>query len=178
MVPREIAGSGVSVRGEIGLAAQSTQCGWADGVGRPFCEQLSTEGTMHPNHILAISAALLLAGSNGAPRHGSERLPAQVRFSNKMGGNRTWSLQSNAKVLFADVLPNTTTSYVPVTDTAARLTLHREGSDSVLATTNYQFAAGSYYTATATYANGDRPMLSVERDVPPRDTMPAFRRPP
>jgi len=132
---------------------------------------------MHPNHILAISAALLLAGSGGAPRQVSVRLPAQVRFANKMGGNRTWSVQSNGKVLFADVLPNTTTAYVPTTDTAVRLTLHREGSDSVLATTNYQFAAGSYYTATATYGNGDRPLLSVERDVPPRDTMPAFRGP-
>ena len=28
------------------------------------------------------------------------------------------------------------------------------------------------HTITASYGNSDRPMLAVERDVPPRDTMP------
>jgi hypothetical protein len=57
-------------------------------------------------------------------------------------------------------------------DTLSALTLRRDVIDSALAKTNYPFLAGSYYTVTATYGTGDQPLLDVERDVPPRDTMP------
>jgi len=128
---------------------------------------------MHRQVLLALAITLMTtAPRQPAPRHGALSVPAQVRFTNHMGGNRTWSLASNGTVIIHDVLPNSTTKYAPITDTTSRLTLHREGTDSALATTNYLFVGGSYYTVTASHGNGDRPMLAVERDVPPRDTMP------
>jgi hypothetical protein len=129
---------------------------------------------MHPAHLAALGAALLVAGpGNAAPRPaGAERIVAQVRFANHLNGKHTWSLASNGTVIFPDIAPGTTTRYIETTDTLSTLSLRRDASDSVLATTNFPFVGGSFYTVTATYGNGDRPLLAVERDVPPRDTMP------
>jgi hypothetical protein len=130
---------------------------------------------MHPTQLAVLGATLLVAGSRtSAPRPApAERIVAQVRFANHLTGKRTWSLASNGTVIFPDVVVGTTTRYIATTDTLSTLTLRRDASDSVFATTNFPFVGGSFYTVTATYANGgDRPVLAVERDVPPRDTMP------
>ena len=76
-------------------------------------------------------------------------------------------------MIFADIVPGTTTRYIETSDTLSTLTLRRDASDSVFATVTNALLGGSFYTVTATYGNGgDRPLLEVQRDVPPRDTMP------
>jgi len=130
---------------------------------------------MHPAHLAVLGAALLVAGpGTPAPRPApAERIVARVRFANHLTGKRTWSLASNGTVIFPDVVPGTTTRYIETSDTLSTLTLRRDASDSVFATTNFPFVGGSFYTVTAMFGSGgDRPMLQVQRDVPPRDTMP------
>ena len=130
---------------------------------------------MHSTQLAVLGAALLVAGSGApAPRPApTERIVARVRFANHLTGKRTWTLASNGTAIFPDVVPGTTTRYLETSDTLSTLTLRRDASDSVFASTNFPFVGGSFYTVTATYANGgDRPMLEVQRDVPPRDTMP------
>lgn len=128
--------------------------------------------------IAACNAAVVLAGwTAGASRPAPApapvpRIAAQVRFANHLNGSRTWTVLSNGKVLFSGVAAGATTAYIANTDTLSKLTLKRDGSDSVVASTNFPFVGGSYYTITATYGNGERPLLGVERGVPPRDTMP------
>ena len=130
---------------------------------------------MHPTQLAVLGATLLVAGSGTpAPRPApTERIVAQVRFANHLTDKHTWSLLSNGTVIFPDVVPGTTTSYIRTSDTLSTLTLRRDASDSVFATSTFPFVGGSFYTVTATYGNGgDRPLLEVQRDVPPRDTMP------
>ncbi|HEY4101705.1 MAG TPA: hypothetical protein VGM20_12605 [Gemmatimonadales bacterium] len=119
-------------------------------------------------------AAIAATVGAGATRHASQppRLDAEVRFTNHLSGNRNWSLAANGAVIFGDVRPNETTAYSALNDTIMHLTLVLRAGDSAAASTNYKFAAGSYYTVTATYGNGVRPELAVERDRPPGDTMP------
>jgi hypothetical protein len=117
-----------------------------------------------------VAATVLLAGGAAPVLHSP--LPAQLRFANRLTGTVTWSVAVNGTVAFADVAPGTSTAYQPVSDTVRQLTLRRSGSDSALASTNYQFVAGSYYTVAATAGNGVRPVLSVERDRPPGDSTP------
>lgn len=130
---------------------------------------------MHSTPLAVLGAALFVAGSgtpSGRPAP-AERIVAQVRFANHLTGKHTWSLLSNGTVIFPEVVPGTTTRYIETNDTLSTLTLRRDASDSVFATSNFPFVGGSFYTVTATYANGgDRPLLEVQRDVPPRDTMP------
>ncbi|MGH7523079.1 MAG: hypothetical protein ACREK8_02120 [Gemmatimonadales bacterium] len=127
---------------------------------------------MYSIRIAACAAATLLAGAGAASRPAPPRIAAQVRFANHLNGSRSWTLASNGKVLFSGVAAGATTAYIANTDTLSALSLRRDGSDSVVATTNFPFVGGSYYTVSATYGNGERPLLAVERDVPPRDTMP------
>lgn len=130
---------------------------------------------MHSAHLAVLGAALLGAGpGTPAPRPApAERIVAQVRFANHLTDKHTWSLASNGAVLFPDVVSGTTTSYIPTSDTLSNLALRRDASDSVFAKSIFPFVGGSFYTVTALYGNGgDRPLLEVQRDVPPRDTMP------
>jgi hypothetical protein len=121
--------------------------------------------------MAAFGLVAVLHGPGG--RTASVRLPAEVRFANQLSGKQTWSVMANAAPMFANVPAGTTTAYVAVTDSVSRLTLRRSGSDSVQARTSYRFFAGSYYTITADYRNGGNiPVLSVQRDRPPGDTMP------
>ena len=129
---------------------------------------------MSPARLALISTALLLAGPAGTATHeaATARLAAQVRFANQLNGTHTWTLVANRVILFDNIPPGTTTRYIPVTDSTATLTLHRDGGDSVFATTHHQFVAGSYYTVTSSHGDSERPVLAVVRDPPPRDTMP------
>ncbi len=98
--------------------------------------------------------------------------PAHVRFANQITSSHTWSLKSNGTFFFREIASNTTTGYLATTDSVSKLTLHRDAGDSIFASTNYNFVGGSYYTVTASYGSGERPFLAVQRDTPPRDTMP------
>ncbi|HEY3935406.1 MAG TPA: DUF4397 domain-containing protein [Gemmatimonadales bacterium] len=121
---------------------------------------------------LGAVAATIVTSVTGRIERGPRRLDAEVRFTNHLPATRNWSLAANGVVLFADVHSQTTTAYSAVSDTTTRLTLVARAGDSATTSTTYQFVAGSYYTVTATYGNGDRPELAVERDRPPADTMP------
>ena len=127
---------------------------------------------MYSIRVAACAAAVLLAGAGATHRPATARIAAQVRFANHLNGSRTWTVASNGTVLFSAVPAGTTTAYIANTDTLSRLTLRRDGSDSTVASTNFPFVGGSFYTISATYGNGERPLLAVERDVPPKDTMP------
>lgn len=103
----------------------------------------------------------------------SSPIDAQVRFANYLTGKGTWNVDDNGKTLFTGVTAGTKTAYVSVADTVSHLILARSGPDTIRATTNYQFVAGSYYTITADYrSGGNLPVLSVMRDRPPGDMAP------
>ncbi len=126
-----------------------------------------------PGYRLAVLGLLAAVHGLGGGSAAQVRLPAEVRFANQLSGKQSWTVFANAAPMFANVPTGTTTAYVAVTDSVSRLTLQQAGSDSVRARTNYRFFAGSYYTITADYRNGGNvPVLSVQRDRPPGDTMP------
>ncbi len=128
---------------------------------------------MHRSLMLALCVGTFVTAASVPSRTDAGRdRPAQVRFANHIPGARTWTLAARGAPVFSDVAPEVTTAYQPVADSLARLDLRAAGKDSAVATTTYLFVSGSYYTVTASMGNGGQPMLGVERDRSPEDSVP------
>lgn len=113
---------------------------------------------------LLSAAATLLAVTVQDPARGAASREAQVRFSNTMPGPDNASLGANGVAIIRDVMPNDMSGYVAAPDSTVRFTLHKSGSDSVLAELGTTLTRGQSYTVTAQRGPSGSASLTIRAD--------------